>query len=108
MTTVRQNSAMGKNVMALKRQLADCLGDNGPHYWDALRDFCYGKLNGQNLIFMPTFTLVVNTPIYTTPLFSVLYTTPNQLRRRLQDNALSDGNENEGKTGKITTPKSRN
>ncbi|ORZ24718.1 transcriptional regulator of RNA polII, SAGA, subunit-domain-containing protein [Absidia repens] len=40
-----------KDVMALKQQLADCLGDNGPHYWDALRDFCYGKLNRQEFDF---------------------------------------------------------
>lgn len=40
-----------KDVMALKQQLADCLGDNGPLYWDALRDFVMGKLNRQEFDF---------------------------------------------------------
>ncbi|SAM04938.1 hypothetical protein [Absidia glauca] len=46
-----KNSNGRKDVMALKQQLADCLGDNGPLYWDALRDFVMGKLNRQEFDF---------------------------------------------------------
>ncbi|KAL1927512.1 hypothetical protein VTP01DRAFT_3749 [Rhizomucor pusillus] len=34
-----------QDVLALKQQLADALGENGPLYWDALKDFVAGKLN---------------------------------------------------------------
>jgi hypothetical protein len=38
-------------VLALKQHLADALGENGPLYWDALRDFVMGKLNRQEFDF---------------------------------------------------------
>lgn len=40
-----------QDVLALKQQLADALGENGPLYWDALRDFVMGKLNRQEFDF---------------------------------------------------------
>ncbi|RUS14205.1 transcriptional regulator of RNA polII, SAGA, subunit-domain-containing protein [Endogone sp. FLAS-F59071] len=40
-----------QDLLALKQQLADALGDNGPQYWDALRDFVTGKLNRQEFDF---------------------------------------------------------
>ncbi|KAG0165711.1 hypothetical protein DFQ28_008384 [Apophysomyces sp. BC1034] len=40
-----------QDVMALKQQLADALGENGPLYWDALRDFVMGRLNRQEFDF---------------------------------------------------------
>lgn len=36
-----------QDVLALKQQLADALGENGPLYWDSLREFITGKLNRQ-------------------------------------------------------------
>lgn len=36
-----------QDVLALKQQLADALGENGPLYWDSLREFISGKLNRQ-------------------------------------------------------------
>ncbi|ORX43008.1 hypothetical protein DM01DRAFT_1340872 [Hesseltinella vesiculosa] len=45
LATLKTSHNGRKDVMALKQQLADCLGDNGPLYWDALRDFVMGKLN---------------------------------------------------------------
>ncbi|KAJ2005739.1 hypothetical protein GGI04_000073 [Coemansia thaxteri] len=35
----------------LKEQLAEALGDDGPSYWSALRDFVQGKLNRQEFDF---------------------------------------------------------
>ncbi|KAJ1734860.1 hypothetical protein LPJ61_000839 [Coemansia biformis] len=35
----------------LKEQLAEALGDDGPSYWAALRDFVHGKLNRQEFDF---------------------------------------------------------
>ncbi|KAI9470250.1 hypothetical protein LPJ78_000529 [Coemansia sp. RSA 989] len=35
----------------LKEQLAEALGDDGPAYWAALRDFVHGKLNRQEFDF---------------------------------------------------------
>ncbi|KAJ2156143.1 hypothetical protein GGF46_005387 [Coemansia sp. RSA 552] len=35
----------------LKEQLAEALGDDGPSYWTALRDFVHGKLNRQEFDF---------------------------------------------------------
>ncbi|RUS27793.1 transcriptional regulator of RNA polII, SAGA, subunit-domain-containing protein [Jimgerdemannia flammicorona] len=40
-----------QDLLALKQQLADALGDYGPQYWDALRDFVTGKLNRQEFDF---------------------------------------------------------
>jgi hypothetical protein len=40
-----------QDVLALKQRLADALGENGPLYWDALRDFVMGKLNRQEFDF---------------------------------------------------------
>lgn len=40
-----------QDVLALKQQLADALGENGPLYWDALKDFVAGKLNRQEFDF---------------------------------------------------------
>ncbi|KAI9497850.1 transcriptional regulator of RNA polII, SAGA, subunit-domain-containing protein [Zychaea mexicana] len=40
-----------QDVIALKQRLADALGDNGPLYWDALKDFVAGKLNRQEFDF---------------------------------------------------------
>lgn len=40
-----------QDVLALKQHLADALGENGPLYWDALRDFVMGKLNRQEFDF---------------------------------------------------------
>ncbi|KAI9029856.1 transcriptional coactivator Hfi1/Transcriptional adapter 1 [Phycomyces nitens] len=40
-----------QDVIALKQLLADALGENGPLYWDALRDFVIGKLNRQEFDF---------------------------------------------------------
>ncbi|KAI8389462.1 hypothetical protein BD560DRAFT_381726 [Blakeslea trispora] len=40
-----------QDVLALKQQLADALGENGPLYWDALRDFVMGRLNRQEFDF---------------------------------------------------------
>ncbi|KAI8377697.1 transcriptional regulator of RNA polII, SAGA, subunit-domain-containing protein [Radiomyces spectabilis] len=40
-----------QDVLAIKQQLADALGENGPLYWDALRDFVMGKLNRQEFDF---------------------------------------------------------
>jgi hypothetical protein len=39
------------DILVLKQQLADALGENGPLYWDALRDFVMGKLNRQEFDF---------------------------------------------------------
>ncbi|KAJ2507435.1 hypothetical protein GGI11_006353 [Coemansia sp. RSA 2049] len=38
-------------LIQLKEQLADALGDDGPSYWTALRDFVQGKLNRQEFDF---------------------------------------------------------
>ncbi|KAI7863954.1 transcriptional regulator of RNA polII, SAGA, subunit-domain-containing protein [Spinellus fusiger] len=47
-----QTIANGRqDVIALKQQLADALGENGQLYWDALRDFIVGKLNRQEFDF---------------------------------------------------------
>ncbi|KAJ1845394.1 hypothetical protein LPJ70_002517 [Coemansia sp. RSA 2708] len=35
----------------LKEQLAEALGDDGPSYWSALRDFVHGRLNRQEFDF---------------------------------------------------------
>ncbi|KAJ2433597.1 hypothetical protein IWW46_006337, partial [Coemansia sp. RSA 2440] len=35
----------------LKEQLAEALGDDGPAYWSALRDFVHGRLNRQEFDF---------------------------------------------------------
>ncbi|KAJ1937113.1 hypothetical protein EC988_007985, partial [Linderina pennispora] len=35
----------------LKERLAEALGDDGPSYWNALRDFVQGKLNRQEFDF---------------------------------------------------------
>ncbi|KAI8073814.1 transcriptional regulator of RNA polII, SAGA, subunit-domain-containing protein [Gongronella butleri] len=51
LATLKTSHNGRKDVMALKQQLADCLGDNGPLYWDALRDFVMGKLNRQEFDF---------------------------------------------------------
>ncbi|KAG0737322.1 hypothetical protein G6F23_010414 [Rhizopus arrhizus] len=40
-----------QDVLAIKQQLADALGENGPLYWDALREFVMGKLNRQEFDF---------------------------------------------------------
>ncbi|KAI8145791.1 transcriptional regulator of RNA polII, SAGA, subunit-domain-containing protein [Fennellomyces sp. T-0311] len=40
-----------QDVIALKQRLADALGENGPLYWDALKDFVAGKLNRQEFDF---------------------------------------------------------
>lgn len=40
-----------QDVLAIKQQLADALGENGPLYWDALRDFVMGRLNRQEFDF---------------------------------------------------------
>ncbi|ORY96529.1 transcriptional regulator of RNA polII, SAGA, subunit-domain-containing protein [Syncephalastrum racemosum] len=40
-----------QDVISLKQQLADALGENGPLYWDALKDFVSGKLNRQEFDF---------------------------------------------------------
>ncbi|KAI8979228.1 transcriptional regulator of RNA polII, SAGA, subunit-domain-containing protein [Mycotypha africana] len=40
-----------QDVLALKQQLADALGENGPLYWDALKEFVMGKLNRQEFDF---------------------------------------------------------
>ncbi|KAG0046430.1 hypothetical protein BGZ83_008407 [Gryganskiella cystojenkinii] len=39
------------DVLSLKQQLAEALGDNGPSYWQALTDFVSGKLNRQEFDF---------------------------------------------------------
>ncbi|KAJ1664991.1 hypothetical protein IW140_003604 [Coemansia sp. RSA 1813] len=38
-------------LIQLKEQLAEALGDDGPSYWTALRDFVQGKLNRQEFDF---------------------------------------------------------
>ncbi|KAJ1797060.1 hypothetical protein LPJ59_003368 [Coemansia sp. RSA 2399] len=38
-------------LIQLKEQLAEALGDDGPSYWAALRDFVQGKLNRQEFDF---------------------------------------------------------
>ena len=43
--------AARQDVIALKQRLADALGENGPLYWDALKDFVAGKLNRQEFDF---------------------------------------------------------
>ncbi|KAG0014799.1 hypothetical protein BGZ81_000251 [Podila clonocystis] len=40
-----------QDVLLLKQQLAEALGDNGPSYWQALTDFVSGKLNRQEFDF---------------------------------------------------------
>ncbi|KAK9722392.1 hypothetical protein K7432_002696 [Basidiobolus ranarum] len=40
-----------QDVLALKQKLADTLGENGPLYWNALKDFVTGKLNRQEFDF---------------------------------------------------------
>ncbi|KAF9551823.1 hypothetical protein EC957_004146 [Mortierella hygrophila] len=40
-----------QDVLQLKQQLAEALGDNGPSYWQALTDFVSGKLNRQEFDF---------------------------------------------------------
>ncbi|KAI9319709.1 transcriptional regulator of RNA polII, SAGA, subunit-domain-containing protein [Dichotomocladium elegans] len=40
-----------QDVLAIKQQLADALGENGPLYWDSLKDFVAGKLNRQEFDF---------------------------------------------------------
>ncbi|KAJ1984039.1 hypothetical protein H4R34_000901 [Dimargaris verticillata] len=40
-----------RDAIALKQQLADALGDNGPQYWKALTEFVTGKLNRQEFDF---------------------------------------------------------
>ncbi|KAI9274411.1 transcriptional regulator of RNA polII, SAGA, subunit-domain-containing protein [Phascolomyces articulosus] len=40
-----------QDVIQLKQQLADALGENGPLYWDSLKDFVAGKLNRQEFDF---------------------------------------------------------
>ncbi|KAF9106395.1 hypothetical protein BGX27_009185 [Mortierella sp. AM989] len=39
------------DVLLLKQQLAEALGENGPSYWQALTDFVSGKLNRQEFDF---------------------------------------------------------
>ncbi|KAF9432055.1 hypothetical protein BGZ76_011320 [Entomortierella beljakovae] len=39
------------DVLSLKQQLAEALGENGPSYWQALTDFVSGKLNRQEFDF---------------------------------------------------------
>ncbi|KAJ1653127.1 hypothetical protein IWQ61_006694, partial [Dispira simplex] len=39
------------DALAIKQQLADALGENGPLYWRALTDFITGKLNRQEFDF---------------------------------------------------------
>ncbi|KAG0375235.1 hypothetical protein BGX24_009382 [Mortierella sp. AD032] len=40
-----------QDVLLLKQQLAEALGENGPSYWQALTDFVSGKLNRQEFDF---------------------------------------------------------
>ncbi|KAF9897805.1 hypothetical protein BX616_004953 [Lobosporangium transversale] len=40
-----------QDVLLLKQQLAEALGENGPSYWQALTDFVQGKLNRQEFDF---------------------------------------------------------
>lgn len=40
-----------QDVLLLKQQLAEALGENGPSYWQALTDFVCGKLNRQEFDF---------------------------------------------------------
>lgn len=40
-----------QDLISLKQQLADALGENGPLYWDALKSFVAGKLNRQEFDF---------------------------------------------------------
>ncbi|KAF9977147.1 hypothetical protein BGZ73_006914 [Actinomortierella ambigua] len=40
-----------QDVLLLKQQLAEALGENGPAYWQALTDFVCGKLNRQEFDF---------------------------------------------------------
>ena len=40
-----------QDVLLLKQQLSEALGDNGPSYWQALTDFVSGKLNRQEFDF---------------------------------------------------------
>ncbi|KAJ2505876.1 hypothetical protein GGI11_006849 [Coemansia sp. RSA 2049] len=55
-TTASQLQIAGRSeerlqLIQLKEQLADALGDDGPSYWTALRDFVQGKLNRQEFDF---------------------------------------------------------
>ncbi|KAF9366386.1 hypothetical protein BGX34_003665 [Mortierella sp. NVP85] len=40
-----------QDVLLIKQQLAEALGENGPSYWQALTDFVCGKLNRQEFDF---------------------------------------------------------
>ncbi|KAG0302853.1 hypothetical protein BGZ98_007188 [Dissophora globulifera] len=40
-----------QDVLLLKQQLAEALGENGPSYWQSLTDFVSGKLNRQEFDF---------------------------------------------------------
>ncbi|KAL1919497.1 uncharacterized protein VTP21DRAFT_2190 [Calcarisporiella thermophila] len=40
-----------QDVLSLKHQLAEALGDNGQYYWQALTDFVRGRLNRQEFDF---------------------------------------------------------
>ncbi|OZJ03779.1 hypothetical protein BZG36_03457, partial [Bifiguratus adelaidae] len=40
-----------QDLLALKQQLVEALGDSGPQYWDALREFVTGRLNRQEFDF---------------------------------------------------------
>ncbi|KAJ1887756.1 hypothetical protein GGI13_005753 [Coemansia sp. RSA 455] len=50
-TTIAAKSDERYQLTQLKEQLAEALGDDGPSYWAALRDFVQGKLNRQEFDF---------------------------------------------------------
>ncbi|KAJ2863544.1 hypothetical protein GGH94_003538 [Coemansia aciculifera] len=50
-TTIAAKSDERYQLTQLKEQLAEALGDDGPSYWSALRDFVQGKLNRQEFDF---------------------------------------------------------
>ncbi|KAF9956326.1 hypothetical protein BGZ65_002811 [Modicella reniformis] len=50
-TTTTTDKDGRQDVLLLKQQLAEALGENGPSYWQALTDFVCGKLNRQEFDF---------------------------------------------------------
>ncbi|KAJ1987654.1 hypothetical protein H4R33_002782, partial [Dimargaris cristalligena] len=50
-TTAAPEASRRKDLVTIKQQLADALGDNGPLYWKALTEFVTGKLNRQEFDF---------------------------------------------------------
>ncbi|KAG0220760.1 transcriptional regulator of RNA polII, SAGA, subunit-domain-containing protein [Mortierella sp. GBAus27b] len=94
-----------QDVLLLKQQLAEALGENGPSYWQALTDFVCGKLNRQEFDFYANLYLSrKNAPLHNQ---FILATIHNAQREAPPPSKGSDGwnKGRRGKDGKIVKEK---